>query len=189
MRHDEKQLQSKGIWSQWTADKYHQSSPKLASWLASHFDLKKPVIDFGCGNAFYCHELASVGFQCLGVEGYALNNFLHDNILIADLTVPLHISSSASVICLEVLEHLDKKYESILLNTLQRHCDKQLVLSWALTGQPGIGHVNCVDQSYAIEQVEKRGFILLKDKTEEARMSVDKNTDWFERTLLVFERA
>lgn len=189
MKQDEKQLQSKGIWSQFTADKYHQSSPKLAGWLASFLDIEKPVIDFGCGNAFYCHELASVGFHCLGVEGYRLNNFLHDNILVADLTTPLHISVRGSVICLEVLEHIDKKYESILLNTIERHCDRQLVLSWAITGQPGIGHVNCVDQYYAIEQLEKRGFTYLKTVTLHARQHIDKNTDWFERTLLVFERA
>jgi hypothetical protein len=180
-----------GAWDQWTADKYHQSSPKLAAWMAkelSHYEdqINSPVIDFGCGNGFYIGELAAIGFKCTGIEGYKLNNFYHDNIIIHDLTKPLDLGFKGSVISLEVMEHIDKKYESILLDTITKHCDGTLILSWALTNQSGIGHVNCVDQSYAIDQVVKRGFKFMVRPTNEARENVDDNTDWFRRTLLVF---
>ncbi len=58
-----------GIWSQWSADKYHQSSPKLANFMASYLPPNEHVIDIGCGNAFYIAELAKKGFECTGVEG------------------------------------------------------------------------------------------------------------------------
>lgn len=178
-----------GIWDQWTADKYHQSSPRLAKWIAGEFGrdgTEVPIIDFGCGNAFYVGELASLGFKTLGVEGYNLNNFHHNNILIHDLTKPLDLGYKGNIMSLEVLEHIDKKYESIVLDNITKHCYGTLIISWALTGQPGIGHVNCVEQSYAIDQVVKRGFKFLVRPTKDARENVDENTDWFRRTLLVF---
>lgn len=179
---------TQGIWDQFTADKYHQSSPKLAAWMAEFLTTDKPVIDLGCGNAFYCAELAKKGFQCLGVEGFPLNNFLHDQIAIKDLTQPIDLPVRGNVISLEVIEHLPKEAEYIFLDTISLHCTNKLIFSWALTGQPGIGHVNCADQEYAIEQIVNRGFNYLSEKTIEARKSIDANTSWFERTLLIFER-
>src|ERR1700749_2402179 len=178
-----------GIWSQWQANTYHQSSPKLAQFMASHFDKSEHVIDIGCGNAFYIAALQNKGFNCTGVEGFRLNNFLHPNVLIHDLTKPLRLVEKGSVICLEVIEHIDKRYENVVLDSITKHCTGGLIFSWALTGQAGIGHVNCVDRSYAIRQIESRGFRYLQDSTEEARTKwVNSNTPWFRDTLLIFSR-
>lgn len=181
-------MQSNGVWSQWQADTYHQSSPKLAEFMAHYLPKDKNVIDMGCGNGFYIGELAKQGFNCLGIEGCPLNNFLHDQIEIMDLTLPHDLPVRGSVISLEVIEHIDKQYEQIFLDTVTRHCSGDLIFSWALTGQPGIGHVNCVDQSYAIDQIVKRGFKFLPGTTQQFRKHIDENCNWFERTLLIFHR-
>lgn len=179
-----------GAWDQWTADKYHQSSPKLAQWMASYLPIDTNVIDIGCGNAFYISELASVGFNCLGIEGFPLNNFLHDQIVIKDLTEPIDLPVRGSVICLEVIEHIDKKYESILLDTITKHCSKHLIVSWALTGQAGINHVNCVDHSYVVRTFMDRGFGYMFAITNDVRSNhINDNTNWFRNTLQVFERV
>lgn len=177
-----------GAWDQWTADKYHASSPMLAGWLAKYLPLDENVIDFGCGNAFYVSELAAVGFNCVGVEGFKLNNFLHDQIIIKDLTEPIDLPIRGSVISLEVGEHLPKRAEQTFLDTITKHCTRHLIISWALPGQPGIGHINCQSQVYITSEIERRGFEFLPMETENARAHVDKNTDWFERTLLIFKR-
>lgn len=177
-----------GIWSQFTADKYHQSSPKLALWLSSYLDPEQHVIDLGCGTGFYLKCLSDVGFNCTGVEGMKLNNFLYNNICIHDLTKPIHLAAKGSVLCLEVLEHVDKKYESVLIDSIVNHCTRDLVLSWAITGQAGIGHINCVDQEYAIKTIVDRGFRYLPETTKEARQNIDPNCNWFESTLLVFRK-
>src|SRR6185369_492491 len=183
-----KKVMTEGIWDQYTADKYHQSSPKLAKWLANFLTTEKPVIDFGCGNAFYCKALSQKGFECLGVEGFPLNNFLHDQIAIRDLTKLVDIPTRGHVISLEVGEHLPKAAEQTFLNTLALHCTGILVMSWAEVGQPGIGHINCQSQGYIISEIEFRGFKILPGATSEARKNIDDNTNWFRRTLLVFER-
>jgi SAM-dependent methyltransferase len=177
---------TEGIWDQFTADKYHQSSPKLAAWLAGYLSKEKSVIDFGCGNAFYCAELAKLGFESVGVEGFPLNNFLHDQIAIMDLTKPFNMPIRGSVISLEVGEHLPKEFEQTFLDNITNHCSGDLVLSWALPKQPGIGHVNCLPQEYVINEVVKRGFDYYPLVTVEAREHIDDNCDWFRRTLLVF---
>ena len=180
-----------GIWNQWQADSYHQHSANLAKFLINYLPKDKPVYDFGCGNGYYLGELEKVGFKCCGFEGTQLNNFKCKNVLVADLTKPLGVElSKGSVICLEVIEHIDKKFEQILLNTITENVAKggKLVFSWALTGQPGIGHVNCAEQSYAIEQIEKRGFVYDKGLTLRTRLTIEENTSWFQRTLILFDK-
>lgn len=183
---------SNGAWTQFEADKYHQSSPKLAKYLCEYLDISKPVIDFGCGQGYYIHELDSVGFRCLGVEGFELNNFLHRDIKVMDLCKPILWSGKffgAQVLSFETGEHIDRKYEQIFLDTLANNCSSKLIMSWATEGQPGIGHVNCRNHDYIIKEVQRRGFKLLIQDTADIRKHVDLNCDWLIRNLLVFQRV
>lgn len=178
---------SNGIWDQWTADKYHKHSPKLAKYLASYLNINIPVYDLGCGHGFYLAELASVGFDCIGVEGYKLSNFLHDPIFIHDLTTPLRTPFPGQVLSFEVGEHLPPEAEETFLNTLTENCNTKLIMSWATPGQPGVGHINCRSHDYIIEKIQDRDFFFLEKDTEEIRKHVDKECDWLERNLLVFD--
>jgi len=188
----------KGIWSQAAAEAYHQSSPKLAAWLAGYLPKEVPVIDFGCGKGFYIYELQKQGFETSGVEGTRLTNTIMPPafIFILDLTEPITIYedktcsrlSSCSVLSLEVGEHLPASAQETFMQTLVNHCSKHLILSWAEIGQPGIGHINCRSQEDVIQDVETRGFKLNREATADARANIDDNCDWFRRTLLVFER-
>lgn len=177
-----------GIWSQQEADKYHQSSPKLAEWLVNNLLEHLPVYDFGCGNGYYLGQLEKAGYYCVGFEGTKLNNFLCKNVRIADLTKFIHVEPRGTVISLEVAEHLPIWAEQIFLNTITNACEKDLILSWALPNQPGVGHVNCRPKDYVISELDKRGFKFAEFATEEARLNIDDNTDWFRRTLLLFTR-
>lgn len=177
-----------GIWNQVEADKYHQSSQKLAIFLAEYLNMAIGVYDFGCGQGYYIHELASVGFKCKGIEGFNLNNFLHSDIIIHDLTKPLKLQSSAQVLSFETGEHLPLSAEQTFLDTLTNNCSGKLIMSWATEGQPGVGHINCRNHDYIIKEIQRRGFKLLIKDTDEIRKHVDLNCDWLIRNLLVFER-
>jgi hypothetical protein len=180
-----------GIWSQKEADLYHKSSPKLARFLAEYLDINLPVYDFGCGQGYYLYELASIGFRCLGIEGFKLNNFLHDNILIHDLTKPIVFIEPVhgQVLSFETGEHLPKSAEHTFLNSITDTCKTKLIMSWATIGQPGVGHINCQNHDYIIKQVEIRGFKLNEPDTLEIRKNVDPECDWLERNLLIFDRV
>lgn len=177
-----------GVWQQEEADAYHQHSNNLANFLAEYLPKDKPVYDFGCGVAFYLHHLQKNGFACMGVEGFALNNFMHEQIVIADLTNPISVAKKGSVICLECIEHIPKEFEQTVLDTITNACDKHLIFSWALPNQGGVGHVNLVPQEYAIAEVERRGFKYLPDVTKQVRGNIEDNTSWFRTTLMIFER-
>lgn len=179
---------SNGAWEQFEADKYHQSSPKLALYLAKYLDKNDIVIDFGCGTGFYISELASVGFRCIGVEGFQLKNFMHKDIYIRDLTLPQIAYEKGTVISFEVGEHLPKEAEHTFLDTLTSNCHNKLIMSWATEGQPGVGHINCRNHDYIIKEIKRRGFKLLIEDTQEIRKHVDLNCDWLIRNLLVFEK-
>lgn len=184
-----KQSPSNGIWDQWTADKYHKHSPKLAKFLCGYLNSKVPVYDFGCGQGYYLHELDKVGFNyCVGVEGYNLNNFLHDLVIIHDLTTPVKLHDLGQVISFEVGEHLPPEAEQTFFNTLTENCNSKLIMSWATPGQPGVGHINCQSHDYIIDKIQKKGFWFNARDTKEIRMHVDKECDWLERNLLIFDR-
>lgn len=183
-----KQSPSNGIWDQWTADKYHKSSEKLAIFLCRYLNSKIPVYDFGCGQGYYLKELTEAGFNCTGVEGFELNNFLHYGIFIHDLTEPMRLHQQGQVLSFEVGEHLPPEAEQTFLNTLTENCNSKLIMSWATPGQPGVGHINCKDQQYIITEVVRRGFRMNYADTLIIRKNVDKECDWLERNLLIFDR-
>lgn len=176
-----------GIWSKKEADLYHQSSPKLAEWIKNYLDPEFPVYDFGCGNGYYLGELEKSGFLCYGFEGTAMK-YLCNHVKLCDLTKPQTVTHRGSVLSLEVGEHLPIWAEQTFLDTITNACNGDLIISWALPGQPGVGHINCQPKEYIVSEVERRGFKFLHDFTEDARNNVDENTSWFTRTLLVFSR-
>jgi len=177
-----------GIWNAESA-KHHQSSLKFAKWLAGYLPKDTPVVDFGCGNGYYMGYLESEGFYATGMDGNDKIQILCKEFYMADLSKGLvNFYNSRSVISLEVGEHIDKKNQFNFVSTLVNSCKKHLILSWASIGQPGIGHINCREQSEVIADIESRGFKLNKKATAEARQNVDDNCDWLQRNLLVFER-
>lgn len=194
-------MKANGAWEQKEADEIHDlaSSPNLAAWLNIFFFPDKDdvtVFDFGCGKGYYLAQLEQAGFSVQGIEGTELNNFLTKKpVYIHDLSQPVKLSLSSgqfrqgNVISLEVGEHIPKEGEHNFLDTITNHCSRKLVMSWALPGQPGLGHVNCQPQDYIIKQIMDRGFKYLMKETIEARLVIEQHCDWFQRTLLVFERA
>lgn len=140
---------------------------------------------------FYLARLADHGYRCLGIEGTAglgeLARF--PNILTADLSLPLKIDwPRSSVICLEVAEHLHAEHESTLLDSIDRYCRETLVLSWAIPGQRGTGHVNCRPSSYVYGRLSERGFELWPAAMFALREAAEDEVRYFRNSLLVFRR-
>lgn len=179
-----------GIWNQAEADKYHKSSPKLAAFLCRYLDMSIPVVDFGCGQGYYINELQSVGFKVMGVEGETLNNFLNPyTIMIHDLTTPFYFLSDQQVLSFETWEHLPEWAEETFVDTITKTCNSKLIISCATPGQPGVGHINCRSHEYVIDKIEARGFKLNTVDTAIIRRNVDKQCDWLERNLLIFDKV
>ncbi|CAL4133736.1 unnamed protein product, partial [Meganyctiphanes norvegica] len=61
-------------------------------------------------------------------------------------------------ISIEVGEHIPPEREDVFIDNIAKHACKGIVLSWAVPGQQGNGHINNRYNSHIIEQLKKRGF-------------------------------
>lgn len=183
---------SSTIWSLETAKKKHRRSAALAALLIDFLPRDQPVLDLGCGGGFYLNALAAVGYSCRGVEGTPNIREIaeFDGIETADLSRPLRLDwPRSSVLCLEVGEHLLPEAEATLLDTIDRYCSGLLVLSWAIPGQHGHGHINCRSNSHVYRRCRERGFELLPEQTFLFREGVEEHVKYFRNTLQVFQRS
>ncbi len=169
----------------------HHSSTRLAHQLTTVLPPNIPVIDYGCGKGTYIKHLSENGYECTGYEGTPEIDKVADfsPIIVADLTKPLGERPSGSVICLEVAEHIDAKYEGVLLDNITENCTGKLIISWAVVGQGGCGHVNEQNAHYVIPTIEKRGFKFNAGQSEKLRTFAGADLWWFKKSIYVFDKV
>lgn len=151
------------------------------------------LVDIGCGFGQYVHFFNQHNIDCIGYDGNPLTGtlagkweFAKDKCYVKDLSVPCTFDSQSDWgLCLEVGEHIPKEYEDIFLNNLHA-CNKQgLILSWAVPGQGGTGHVNEQPNDYIKERLASMGYVNDSHAESFLRKS-SKSLPWFANTLMVF---
>lgn len=182
-----------GIWTTREAIDNHDFSYRLAKWIGDFLDKKDVLIDWGCGIGSYLRYFHDRGFENLhGVEGTAsIRDFAEfSNIMEQDLTKPITKYPIGNSLCLEVGEHIPIEYTDQFLNNICYNTahSKVLILSWAVPGQDGIGHVNCQENTWVIEQVCKRNMKFLMEPTTYARSVIEGHYEYFKNTLLCFQK-
>ena len=188
-----------GYWTSDDTESIHVHDPRLANWILNYLqnDKDKQLIDFGCGMGDYLKKLHNNGFSNLhGFEGEVRKgspNFVDS----WDLTNPIknyknydHLKKNAyNSICLEVGEHIPKQYESIFLDNITSLTTNKIILSWAIIGQLGDGHVNCMNNDEVILKMDELGFKYLEDDSISARNSVSPAiASWFLKTIMIFQK-
>lgn len=187
-----------GVWTPDEALTGHDFSYRLAKWIGEYFPKNEPLVDVGCGPATYLRYLHDIGFKDLqGIEGTE-QNFEYGSVVLLDMVedrptiaeVVREPNRSHNVICLEVGEHLPSYFLMAFLNDLTELAGNgKIILSWAVPGQDGIGHVSCRHNIWVIDQMQKRGMTLLVDDTLTVRTVVEDRLSYFRNTLMVFQRA
>lgn len=181
-------MQSNGIWDRDEAAQNHVACEGLRAHLRSAFRHDLPVRDYGCGLGHYCVSLAAQGFDVEGLEGTRELGELavYRRIDTADLTQHLE-RAPAQGLCLEVGEHIPAEFEAVFLDNLTRLSRRRIVLSWAVPGQGGLGHVNCQTNAAVISKLAARGWGFHQDLTDHLRARVSEVCWWFRNTLMVFD--
>ena len=176
-----------GYWKSELAEN-HESSYELAKWLSEFLPKNKLIHDFGCGRGNYLKFLKECNFEKLiGYEGEIPKNKIFDNIITQDLTNEFCVEKG-NVICLEVGEHIPKQYQDVFLNNICNACDDKLILSWAIRGQTGLSHVNCLNYDEIKPLIENKNFKLLEQETLNVRKLIGYDCDWFKNTLYIFQK-
>ena len=147
------------------------------------------LVDLGCSTGKYCKFFDEKGWI---VQGYEGNPYISDfkvfpYVQIMDLSVPQKTLPVDLVICLEVGEHVPYPRMKVFLDNVIGFTGEWLVLSWAVPGQGGTGHVNEMSNMDIINEVEKRGLKFDSEKSKKLRAAA--SFRWFKNTVMVFNYA
>ena len=153
--------------------------------MASFLSLKK-VNDLGSGSqAHYSRYLHNSGLDVLAFDH---NPKILENkdveVRVADLTCPLNLREAEITICLEVGEHIPEILESEFIKNVIQSSSDWLILSWAIIGQVGHGHVNCKSNFDVIDGFRQNGYFIDFEKTADIRNTA--KLPWFKHSLFVF---
>jgi len=125
--------------------------------------LPESVLDLGCGLGGYLRVFKELGVQdVLGIDGFEPRGlFLCGNdYMNYDLSEPLTLNKTFSlVMCIEVVEHIEERYERIVMENMLRHAQNLILFSAARPSQPGRNHVNCRPLQYWIKLWEEYGWV------------------------------
>lgn len=147
--------------------------------------------DFGCGEGKYTDALNKRGIKTEGYDGNPCTGS-YTNCFVQDLTEPeFCMEPRPLVLTLEVCEHVPKHLEDKLLTTIDKHVKigGTLVLSWAVVGQDGLGHVNCQNNDYVISKLSRMGYRFEEEHSETLRHASNRIVaPWFFNTVMVFTK-
>lgn len=184
-------IDQNGFWVGQAVDQEHVYDDQLANAIAN-FLLKEntsTVVDFGCGMGDYARLFSNYGIITEAYDGNPATPELTGGLgQIQDLSIPFYLKKTYEwVISLEVAEHLPKQFEKIFVENLIRHCQKGIILSWAIKGQGGYGHFNCQDNDYVKKLFKKYG--LINDIKAEKLLRKNSTMPWFKKTVMVFRKT
>jgi cyclopropane fatty-acyl-phospholipid synthase-like methyltransferase len=146
------------------------------------------VLDLGCGHGQYTIDMLDNGIYCEGYDGNPYTPEITNNVCkILDLTTNFNLNKKFDwVLSLEVGEHIPPEYENVYLNNLDKHCKKGIVLSWAIEGQGGDGHVNCKNNDYVKNIFNNMGYI--NEVELENKLRDICYLRWLKKTIMVFKK-
>ena len=146
--------------------------------------LGNTIGDFGAGGGWYTDFFNKNGRQS---SAYDASPTRGNMVTYMDLTEPSQFEDVYdSVLCLEVGEHIPNEKSDILLSNIVKHAKTSIVLSWAIPGQGGNGHINCQTNKWVIDKMNKLGWAFDDKKSHMLRNAA--KFHWFKNTILVFFR-
>ena len=159
----------------------------IAKLLKPYRDDPYQLYDIGCGNGTYTEYFNELGLLTLGFDGY-VSNTNSSFITQIDLTKEFKIDIPENILCLEVWEHIPAEYEDIFVDNLVNNLKGYLILSVAVEGQEGLGHVNCRSNQYVIDKLQSKGLIYNEHLTKQIREMPENYVAYFRETLMIFEK-
>jgi len=189
--------QTKSITGFWTDEQRntHITSKELSDHLVSFYKSKdiESLLDLGCGNGNYVSHLLENGIKAYGIDRnpILINEKGNTNFGNQDLSKPI-VKPSDYVQTFEVGEHIPKKYSKTFFENICKNAKKGIVMSWAVPGQGGDGHINELPRDIVIKEIEKRGFKLNQKESKKFRKCISYTSFKFlylKYNLLVFDKV
>lgn len=182
-------INQRGYWENQTKEG-HAHDSRLAGAILKVLKARNidTLVDFGCGPGDYARFFRRHGLVVEAYDGNPYTEQLTGGIgQVKDLSEPIYLNKQFQcVMSLEVGEHILPDFEHTFLDNIVKHSldGGLIILSWAIPGQGGDGHVNCQTNDYIMEQMQQRGFYLDNTLTNQLRKA--SSLRWFKNTLMVF---
>jgi hypothetical protein len=173
-----------GFWQGNDTDKHHAFDTALANELSVLFK-DKSVIDYGCGQGKYVELFNNKDIIAIGYDGNPDTENIKD-CQRQDLTKNFYPSPLFdSVLSLEVGEHIPKELTAKYIVNLKRVKPELIVLSWAIPGQGGDGHVNELPNEEVIKMFSEYEY----DAETSQHLRNAATLWWFKNTIMVFKSS
>jgi cyclopropane fatty-acyl-phospholipid synthase-like methyltransferase len=178
-----------GFWSGNDTAEYHKFDIGLANALVELFK-NCTVLDLGCGQGRYVQKLndCECSIMATGMDG-SPDSFIGDNCFTKDLTIPFVYKDfgkiSDWVMSLEVGEHIPKEYTQTFIKNIKNNSTKGIVISWAIPGQGGDGHVNELPNEEVIKMFSEYAY----DAKTSQHLRNSADLWWFKNTIMVFRKV
>ena len=114
------------------------------------------LLDLGAGVGQYGHSLLSrlPGLCYRGCDGAGdVEAYTDRFVRFCDLSLPLGWPPAQWVLCLEVGEHVPGAAEETVLQNVATHACEGAIVSWAIPGQAGPGHINTQPNSRIVAKM------------------------------------
>jgi hypothetical protein len=181
-----RKISERGAWLDATAQ-HHRFDRALAAEIAEFLKGESAsVLDMGCGQGEYVRLFSLDGIRAWGVDGNPHTSHYNGSCTTGDLSEPQDFEKSDWVMSLEVGEHIPQQWSSIFIDNLHRHNRNGIVLSWAVPGQKGHGHVNCRSNCEIEHIFSELGYVEERNLQDRFRRAA--KLAWFKRTLMVFRK-
>lgn len=170
----------------------HAHDSRLAGAILKILKARKcdTLVDFGCGTGEYARFFKRHNLVVEAYDGNPYTEQLTQGLgKVLDFSKHFDLQKKFKcVMSLEVGEHIPAEFEQTFLNNITNHCNDDekgfIILSWAIPGQVGDGHVNCQTNDYIMQQMQQRGYFLDDLLTKELRKAA--SLWWFKNTIMVF---
>jgi len=147
------------------------------------------INDFGAGIGQYGSEIIPA-FPHMHFNAYDgagnVEEYTKGKVKFFDLTMPFAFPKADWVLSLEVGEHIPTKFEAMVIRNLHAHNCKGVILSWAILGQFGHGHINNHSNKYLELVFNKLGYTNDVEIANKLRESATHR--WFQKSVMVFRR-
>ena len=156
----------------------------------------RDLIDFGCGACNFANRFSKRGLRpVVAVDGpshsakYSAPEVIS---VVHDLRHPFRLGRRFDMVfCVEVIEHVEPKFEDEVIKTLINHTERYVLLTAAPEGQGGRHHVNCKPTRYWKDKFIGKGFRHKREIVERLKVKWEKSgkvARWYYQNLMVFEK-
>lgn len=166
----------------------------MMSWMRLAWKTNPQFFDIGCGDGFLVNQVWKAGLGAHGVDGNPTYADPKSHIRRLDLTVDWPARAQANIVSLiEVWEHVPKAFEDVMVRNIVNSIGYDglippvLIVSAAVPGQAGHGHINCVTKQHVIGRIsEGTGGMLSVNHWLTGILSASSTVSWTRKNLIAF---